>query len=329
MATLELDTAIFLTLDGSLKALESLDFLSKIRFGESLSGTTSRFLEQTEGKLLSQAQNFLSNPLKPGTDARSLVQTCSSLLKEGEIKPKKNFPNSSLATGALRKNKLSLTITCGSSTGSFLFKTLEQTVIERRLSRLLAWYSANEKKLHPVIRIAIFHLGFLQVSPLERFNHFFALALTRSELLAAGYESLDYLSLGHLIYESHEDYFVALKQAERTTPGSCTTLNTWLEFMLSKLIRLNSELLEGLEQSRDVSRLPETQLKIVKLVEKKGSATRDQIAQETGINTATVKYSLSQLAAKGILKKFGGGRSTSYSSSYSSNPGPAKNRSSE
>jgi len=194
---------------------------------------------------------------------------------------------------------------------SFIFQALEHFVVEARLKKQLIWVKEEGADLHPVIRAAILHLEFLQISPFNRLNHFVSLCQSRARLLNSGYPALREVSLGQELVTSQEKLFACLRQAERTCPGSCATLNIWLEFFTECL---HQSLLQARSLAQKKLRLlPSSQLEIVRVIKSRGSASREQIVRDTGLKTATVKYNLSQLAEKGLLFRTGGGRSTSWS----------------
>ncbi len=200
------------------------------------------------------------------------------------------------------------------ASGSFLFQTLEHLVVASKLKKHLNWaLEENKDELHPVVKAAILHLEFLQISPFNRLNQFIAFSITRARLIEAGYFVLKSESLGEVVFREQEKFFSSLRQAERTCPGSCAGLNTWLEFFCSCLFQLSINLEGKSSLNAKVQALPSSQLEILEIIKTRGNASRDQIIKETGFKTSTVKYSLTQLADKGFLVRTGGGRSTSWS----------------
>lgn len=88
--------------------------------------------------------------------------------------------------------------------------------------------------------------------------------------------------------------------------------NIWLETFLDCLLDSSQRLISVGEQRAEGLRLTAVQKQIIGVVRSYGSATRERIATESGINLSTVKYNLSVLATRGHLKREGGGRTTSY-----------------
>ncbi len=291
---LEKETRYFLLLDGCKSHLDS-----------------SQLKLFTEKKFLSAKIDQLNAPPSFPVAAKFVEflkttqsKTSSSLSNISPSEVAKNlgidFPRSSRAP-------------LQTASGSFLFQTLEHLVLESRLKKHLNWAIESKDELHPVVKAAMLHLEFLQISPFSRLNQFIAFSMTRARLIEAGYFVLESESLGEAVFREQEKFFSSLRQAERTCPGSCAGLNTWLEFFCSCLFQLSVNLEVKSSLKAQVQALPSSQLEILKVIKTRGNASRDQIIKETGFKTSTVKYSLTQLADKGLLERTGGGRSTSWS----------------
>ncbi len=196
-----------------------------------------------------------------------------------------------------------------------LFPTLSKYVIEARLAELLAWVNKElqEGLIHPLIIIATFHLLFLQISPMRTANVRLCHLITWQLLRQQGYGFVQQQHLTPILLERNEAYYNALRQAEKSIFTNWKSLSIWLEFFLESMMAIEArvELQEAKKAAK--GRLTSVQQRIVDVVRRCGSASRDKIVQETGINISTVKYNLSLLSSRGQLVRSGGGRSTSYS----------------
>jgi len=195
-----------------------------------------------------------------------------------------------------------------------VFPAVSPFLIEQRLAELLEWteHELGEGVFHPLFIIGTFHLLFLQIMPFPTANHRLALVLLWRLLEQHGYGFVRYSHFAPEIEQRSKQYFSALRQAEKTAYGNWATLNMWLEFFLDALVLASQNLLEKSQRDEHAARLTNVQRKIIDVIKSSGSATREKIVTETGINLSTVKYNLSILASRGHLKRDGGGRSTSY-----------------
>ncbi len=199
--------------------------------------------------------------------------------------------------------------------GRKIFPGISAFLVEKRLRALLEWTEAELRAdlLHPLLVIGTFHLLFLQTLPFKQANHRVALIVMRKLLEAHGYDFVAYSALSPLLLKNEEAYFNALRQAEKTAGSNWSTLNTWLEFFLDSVLSSGNRLQTEYEQSFLRSRLSAVQQQILTVVKEQGSATRERVAQETGINLNTVKYNLTVMHQRGHLRRNGGGRTTNYS----------------
>lgn len=196
-----------------------------------------------------------------------------------------------------------------------VFPAVSSFLVETRLEELLEWTKCEllENNFHPLFIIGTFYLLFLQISPFPTANHRLAIVLLFQLLDSHGYSFIRYSHFAEIFEQRSKQYFLALRQAEKTAGNSWSSLNIWLEFFLDALIDCSEKLLDQAEKSLGITRLSEIQKRIVDVVKTNGSASRERIVNETGIKLSTVKYNLGILADKGHLKRDGQGRATSYS----------------
>jgi Fic family protein len=195
-----------------------------------------------------------------------------------------------------------------------IFESVSSFLINERFSDLVSWVSQEleDDRFHPLYVIGTFHLLFLQIQPYQTANHQLCLAIVWHLLNKNGYSFFEYSHFAPTLLTKSEEYFNALRQAEKTAYGTWATLNVWLEFFLEVLLESNAVLSDTRQRLVGHYRLTPVQKQILQVVKTYGSATRERIARETGINVSTVKYNLSVLYSNGQLKREGGGRSTSY-----------------
>ena len=263
------------------------------------------------------------SPLQPLIDAHVVpaefdlngLQQLYTLITSGKLPLETEPPKLELRKSTAYFTATGLANISGAPRGDdIVFLTVSSFLVEQRLTDLLEWtrHELEEGSFHPLFIVGTFHLLFLQISPFPTANHRLALVLLYRLLDAHGYSFVRYRHFAPEMEARSKQYFAALRQAEKTACGNWSTLNIWLEFFLDTLIQASNALLDFSERTVNTSRLTGVQRKIMDVVKTNGSATRERIVTETGINLSTVKYNLSVLASRGHLKRDGGGRTTSY-----------------
>lgn len=195
-----------------------------------------------------------------------------------------------------------------------LFDSLAAFLIENKLEELVKKTQAelNSGPVHPLYTIGIFYISFLQIQPFATANHRTVIALTWHLLINNGFEFLAFSHFAVSLKDKRNQYFNALRQAERTVNGNWSTINIWLEFFLEILILSKDKMANTREQIVAEYRMTDVQKKMFQVIQNEGSLCRSKIVSLTGINVSTIKYNLGVLTKKGLLKQTGGGRSTSY-----------------
>lgn len=198
--------------------------------------------------------------------------------------------------------------------GEMVFPTTAAFLVESRFEEILAWSSdaLENGEIHPLLVLGVTHLLLLQLAPFADYSHATVLLLLGQQLIAHGYEFARYAHPAEAFAQEADSYYNSLRLAEKTAGESWASLCGWLEFYLAALLRSCASLEQQSETAGKYSRLSAIQQDILEVVRSNGSATRDLIVTRTGINTSTVKYNLTLLASIGVLKRNGGGRTTSY-----------------
>ena len=101
----------------------------------------------------------------------------------------------------------------GESLG-IVFQTASPFDTPRRMENLLAWLDeqGREKRLHPLLVVAIFIVVFLEIHPFQDGNGRLSRILTTLLLLRAGYAYVPYSSLESIIEQSKESYYISLRR---------------------------------------------------------------------------------------------------------------------
>ena len=196
-----------------------------------------------------------------------------------------------------------------------VFETATPFDTPRLMTELVAWFAEamEEKRLHPLLVIAIFTVVFLAIHPFQDGNGRLSRILTTLMLLRAGYSYVPYSSLESVIEQSKEGYYQALRQTQGTIRTGHPNWEPWLLFFLRALRQQKERLAEKIERERLVaSSLTDHALRILDHARDHGRVSIGEIAKLTGVSRNTLKDHFRQLVDKGYLSKQGGGRSTWY-----------------
>lgn len=196
-----------------------------------------------------------------------------------------------------------------------VFETATPFDTPRLMTELVTWFaeSTDEKRLHPLLIIAIFAVVFLAIHPFQDGNGRLSRILTTLMLLRAGYAYVPYSSLESVIEQSKEGYYLALRQTQGTIRIDNPNWEPWLVFFLRALQQQKQRLEKKIEREKlVVSSLPEHSVRILDYARDHGRVSIGEMVKLTGVSRNTLKQHLRQLVEKGYLSKQGGGRSTWY-----------------
>jgi Fic family protein len=196
-----------------------------------------------------------------------------------------------------------------------VFETATPFDTPRLMTELVTWFSEamEEKRLHPLLVIAIFMVMFLAIHPFQDGNGRLSRILTTLMLLRTGYTYVSYSSLESVIEQSKEGYYLALRQTQATIRTDDPNWEPWLLFFLRALQQQKQRLAKKIEREKLVaSSLPEHSVRILDHARAHGRVSIGEMVKLTGVSRNTLKEHFRQLVEKGHLSKQGGGRSTWY-----------------
>jgi Fic family protein len=171
----------------------------------------------------------------------------------------------------------------------------------------------EDRRLHPLLVIAIFIVVFLEIHPFQDGNGRLSRILTTLLLLKAGYAYVPYSSLESVVEQSKESYYLALRQTQGTIRTETPNWQPWVLFFLRALLQQKNRLAGKVEREKLVlSAMPELSLKIVEYAREHGRVTIGEMVTVAGVSRNTLKPHFRQLAAKGQLVIHGGGRGAWY-----------------
>jgi Fic family protein len=196
-----------------------------------------------------------------------------------------------------------------------MFETATPFDTPRRMAELVRWMAGQEKdkRLHPILIIAIFVVVFLEIHPFQDGNGRLSRVLTTLLLLRADYAYVPYSSLESVIERNKEGYYLSLRRTQMTIRTAKPDWNPWLEFFLRALQRQKQQLEKKMERERVMlADLPELSVQILELVREHGRTTVAEAARASGASRNTVKDHLKALTEQGYLTLHGAGRGAWY-----------------
>ena len=167
---------------------------------------------------------------------------------------------------------------------------VEELVRETRLA-------LREGIIHPLLVVAAFEAGFLDILPFLDGNGRLARILTRLLLLRSGYAFITYSSREKIIE----------KLEETLSP------NKWLLFFLNTLKILKDRLKAELAEVRVMTSLPEISENLLRITRDQGRLNMGEAVRLLGKSRNTLKPHFRRLVEEGRLKRHGKGKGTVYS----------------
>lgn len=196
-----------------------------------------------------------------------------------------------------------------------VFETATPFDTPRLMTELVGWLASEhqERRLHPLLVIAVFTVVFLEIHPFQDGNGRLSRILTTLLLLRANYAYAPYGSLESVIEQSKEGYYLALRQTQGSIRSDAPNWQPWLNYFLRALQQQMKRLATKIEREKIVlSSLPALSLRILDQARAHGRVSMGDIIKLTGASRNTLKQQFRQLVDKGHLAKHGGGRSTWY-----------------
>ena len=191
-----------------------------------------------------------------------------------------------------------------------IFQTTEAGfATEDAIRQLLNWYN-TEKEVHPLVKVAYFVYDFLSVHPFQDGNGRLSRLISTFLLLKNGYKWIQYVSFEHEIENRKNEYYQALRSCQAQRPNEDVTV--WIQFFLSCLSNIQSQLLVKLNRSGLETQLSPKEKSIYTIIQNRPNIQSSEISEKLAIPAPTVKRILSVLLNKGLIEKEGSGRNVSY-----------------
>ena len=119
------------------------------------------------------------------------------------------------------------------------------------LNRWQYWLDQERKsnKNHPLVRVLVFILGFLEIHPFQDGNERLARVLLRLLLAQEGYRYINYSALESLLELKSYGFYESWTRAHQSLNLQNPDFDAWLGFMLSIIRSTSDQLQEQIDLS--------------------------------------------------------------------------------
>lgn len=196
-----------------------------------------------------------------------------------------------------------------------VFKTATPFDTPPLMSELVEWINnvRDEKSLHPLLIVSIFIVVFLEIHPFQDGNGRLSRILTTLLLLQAEYFYVPYCSLESIIEQNKEEYYLALRQTQKTIRSDKPNWQPWFSFFLNILHKQTKILVKKLEREKILlSNLPELSVQILEYAREHGRVTMNDMIILTSVSRNTLKGHFRNLVKSNQLEINGSGRGVWY-----------------
>lgn len=211
------------------------------------------------------------------------------------------------------ENKVHMVDKAGQSV-AILFDTTPAYLTPKEMQELVEWTqeALTEKKYHPLLIISVFLIEFLQIHPFQDGNGRLSRVLTNLLLLKEGYLYMPYVSHEKLVEDNKPEYYLALRQSQKTFKTKKENIIPWLDFFLTTILKQSEMAIKLLSQENIEKILSGKQLIIWYFLEEVGEASPSEIVKKTKIVRPTVNQGLNKLLRLKKIERIGLGRNTRY-----------------
>lgn len=211
------------------------------------------------------------------------------------------------------ENKVEMIDAAGKSIG-VLFDTTPAYLTPKETQELVEWTQEAlvEKKHHPLLIVGNFLVEFLQIHPFQDGNGRLSRVLTNLLLLKEGYLYMPYISHEKLVEDNKPEYYLALRQSQKTFKTDKETIVPWLDFFFTIFLKQSQMAVELLSKENIEKLLSKKQLSIWQYLQTVEEAAPGEIAKKAKVARPTVNQALDKLLRLKKVERIGLGRSTRY-----------------
>lgn len=212
------------------------------------------------------------------------------------------------------ENKVAMVSPIGEPT-KILFDTTDPWKTPKEMQELVEWTQQAflEKEFHPLIIIGNFIVEFLHIHPFEDGNGRLSRVLTNLLLLQHGYNYVPYISHEKIVEENKIDYYLALRNSQKTFRSDNENLVPWMNFFTNMLHIQSEQALQLISETEISKFLSPQQQKIWEYISTvTDEFTPRDIEKYCKIPRPTVSQVLEKLLKLKWIERKGLGRGTRY-----------------
>jgi Fic family protein len=196
-----------------------------------------------------------------------------------------------------------------------LFDTTDAWKTPKEMQELVEWTQRAflEKEFHPLYIIGNFVVEFLHIHPFEDGNGRLSRVLTNLLLLQHGYNYIPYVSHEKIVEENKIDYYLALRNSQKTFRLDKEDLSFWMNFFCDVLHTQAEQSLELISETEVTKLLSPQQQKVWEYVlTQENEFTPRELERVTKIPRPTISQVLEKLLKNKWIEKRGMGSGTRY-----------------
>ena len=195
-----------------------------------------------------------------------------------------------------------------------IFATTPAWLTPKEIQELIEWTqeAMAKKEAHSLLILGNFLVEFLKIHPFQDGNGRMSRILTNLLMLQCGYEYVPYVSHEKLIEDNKAEYYVVLRQSQKTFGTETEDILAWLEFFLNVLLAQAKEAILLLSKENVEKLLSPKQLLVWNFLLTVGEATPGEISKATKVARPTVSQAIDTLLRLKKVERIGQGRTTRY-----------------
>lgn len=211
------------------------------------------------------------------------------------------------------ENKVEM-ITAGGKTHVTIFDPTPAYLTPKEMQELVEWTRSAlaQGRHHPLLVVGNFLVEFLAIHPFQDGNGRMSRILTNLLMLQAGYLFMPYVSHEKFVEDNKPDYYVALRQSQRTFKTEKETIVPWLSFFLDLVLKQSRMAVDLLSEENVDKLLSPKQLAVWTYMQSVGEASPKEIARAAKVARPTVNQALDRLLSLKKIERLGLGRATRY-----------------
>lgn len=212
-----------------------------------------------------------------------------------------------------QENHVHMIDEAGNSVG-VLFDTTPAYLTPKEMQELVEWtkQALQSQSFHPLLIFANFIVQFLQIHPFQDGNGRISRIITNLLMLQAGYAYMPYASHEKIMEDNKPDYYLALRQSQKSFYTEEDTIFPWLEFFLDVILHQSKMALELFSEENVDKLLSPRQLEVWQYMQDAEEATPKELSEKLNIPRPTINQVLNKLIDLKKVERIGLGRGTRY-----------------